>query len=59
MVSNNKTKLGGINDRETGKLTRIDCPGDQATDPREVHRRGKGPHGDHEDEERVEPDGDA
>jgi hypothetical protein len=43
MVSNNQTKLGGMNDRETGKLTGIDCPGDQATDPPEVHRRGKDP----------------
>jgi hypothetical protein len=41
MVSNNKTKLGGMNDRETGKLTGIDCPGDQATNPPEVHGRGK------------------
>jgi hypothetical protein len=36
MVSNNKTKLGGMNDREKGKLTRIDCLKDQATGPLEV-----------------------
>jgi hypothetical protein len=36
-ISYNKTKPGGINDREKGKLTRIECPEDQATDPPEVH----------------------
>ena len=41
MVSNNKTKLRGMNDGETGTLTGIDCLGDQATAPPEAHSRGK------------------
>jgi hypothetical protein len=41
MVSNNETKPGGMNDKETGKLTGIDCPGDQAADPPEVQAEEK------------------
>ncbi len=41
MVSNNKANLGGMNDRETKKLSRIDCMGDQGSTPPQVQGRGK------------------
>jgi transposase-like protein len=41
MVSNSKTKLGEMNDRNERGLARGDYPGHQTQNPPQVHSRGK------------------